>query len=261
MTPPEFGKIVETIGSDTCPKYNTGNGAWKDLSLPVRQRPYKCLKCGKCFNQKEKVTRHMRGHTGEKHHSCLLLTIWKGLSEEKKRPVTIPEFVKIVELTDNTPSLYHCLKCGKKFKTKAHIKYHEFCADPNLKPFVCEICDKNFIAKSHFQYHQRTHTGERPYKCPKFVYSVGKFILNTGERPFESHFCKKLFGLKWTLDLHLRTHSAENPFACDECDRAFSNYKDLKRHKINHIGLRPFPCKICGTDFKRKDNLERHIRA
>jgi KRAB domain-containing zinc finger protein len=46
----------------------------------------------------------------------------------------------------------------KKFKTKAHIKYHEFCQNGE-KPFKCEQCGQGFIAKSHYEYHLRTHTG------------------------------------------------------------------------------------------------------
>jgi KRAB domain-containing zinc finger protein len=54
--------------------------------------------------------------------------------------------------------MFQCNVCMKKFKTKAHIKYHEFCQNGE-KPFKCEQCGQGFIAKSHYEYHLRTHTG------------------------------------------------------------------------------------------------------
>jgi uncharacterized Zn-finger protein len=55
--------------------------------------------------------------------------------------------------------MFQCNVCAKKFKTKAHVKYHEFCLN-GTKPFKCETCGQGFVAKSHFEYHLRTHTGK-----------------------------------------------------------------------------------------------------
>uniref|UniRef100_A0A8C8REM6 C2H2-type domain-containing protein n=1 Tax=Pelusios castaneus TaxID=367368 RepID=A0A8C8REM6_9SAUR len=35
------------------------------------------------------------------------------------------------------------------------------------KPYKCPQCRKSFRHKSTLVKHQRTHTGERPYSCPK----------------------------------------------------------------------------------------------
>ena len=75
--------------------------------------------------------------------------------KKKRNPVPIHEHISIVS---GDPLLYQCNVCMKKFKTKAHIKYHEFCRNGE-KPFKCNECGQGFIAKSHFEYHIRTHTG------------------------------------------------------------------------------------------------------
>ncbi|OXA40220.1 hypothetical protein Fcan01_24871 [Folsomia candida] len=116
------------------------------------------------------------------------------------------------------PPLFQCNACLKKFKTKANIKYHQFCGNADSeKPFKCDQCGKGFISKSHYEYHLRTHTGERP-----------------------SHVCihcGKIYQHKDTLDAHMRTHSDVRPFACDQCTAAFHDKRDLKRHLLTHTEI------------------------
>ncbi len=108
-------------------------------------------------------------------------------------------FISIIR--QGTLAMHQCKKCFRKFKTRMHMKYHEFCGwTNNVKPFKCEFCEKRFVTRSHYYYHIRVHTGERPYQC---------------------QHCDRRYAETAKLTRHMRTHTGEKPYACNICSRRF----------------------------------------
>ncbi|XP_039383529.1 zinc finger protein 850-like [Mauremys reevesii] len=91
-----------------------------------KEKPYKCIDCGKSFKCQSELTRHRRVHTGE-------------------RP-------------------YECTKCNKSYSQKYHLLQH-LRIHTGERPHQCSDCGKSFIRKEHLLKHQRIHTGGRPHQC------------------------------------------------------------------------------------------------
>lgn len=49
-------------------------------------------------------------------------------------------------------------------------------------------------------------------------------------------------------------------FPCDKCEKGFSKFSSLQRHKYEHTNQRPHMCLTCGKRFKHKHHLTEHKR-
>ena len=55
---------------------------------------------------------------------------------------------------------------------------------------------------------------------------------------------------------------ATTTFNCNECEKTFSNKKNLNRHTRHvHEKLKPHQCGICFKTFSRKQNRDHHLRS
>ncbi|KAM4642134.1 uncharacterized protein O3C94_016517 [Discoglossus pictus] len=188
-------------------------------------KPFQCLDCGQCFEERSTLTMHKRTHV-DKPFACLEC----GKCFRFKTQLLIHQRYH----TGERP--FKCSDCGKSFAEKGSLVRHQG-AHTGQKPFACSVCGKCFYMKSHLVTHQKIHTGVKPYVCID---------------------CGKSFIEKGSLVRHQGVHTGEKPFACTDCGKSFSQNSDLMRHQRVHTGDKPFPCPECGRCFSRSAGLIRH---
>ncbi|KAG7207145.1 hypothetical protein KM043_001017 [Ampulex compressa] len=164
---------------------------------------------------------------------------------------------------------------GKLKKKEPKIILNKLSGTKARHPCPREGCSKIYSTLHHLKVHERSHTGQRPYRCThpkcKKSFSTGYSLkahlrTHTGEKPYKcpNEACDKSFKTSGDLLKHVRTHTGERPFLCpfDGCGRSFTTSNIRKVHVRTHTGERPYKCSQpkCGKAFASATNYKNHIR-
>ena len=209
-------------------------------------KPFKCDFCEKSYRTRNNMAAHRKEMHGEE---------WKA--ELGKR------------ISEGRKSSNPCPHCGIQFPLQPALNQHlaEIHNDPEAQELQCKTCDKFFRSKKVLENHERTHTGDRPFKCD---------------------FCPKSFLSDNTMSVH-RKHMHPEEWEANK-DQIYERNKEAMKLKMREsyrdgtrkVGRRggrkastpkkedgenekvdgrasSNPCSQCGMDFPFQGTLYQHL--
>ena len=128
------------------------------------------------------------------------------------------------------------------------LHYHP---QPDQTMHSCDKCDFTSASVFHYSRHiERSHMPEElRIKCDEcgetyrdeHNLAVHKRRIHRGEKisfgaPAQCEVCLKTLSSNANLKIHMRTHTKEKPYKCNFCAKAFSQYVQLRTHRVQEHG-------------------------
>ncbi|KAG6463933.1 zinc finger protein 99 isoform X2 [Manduca sexta] len=174
------------------------------------QNRYPCPRCGKVYQWKSNLGRHMRSHKARDSGELYCETCDKRFASV----ATYRQHLRVSRqhVTESEFS-FMCNECGKKFVNKTRLRDHIDWEHLKKIKFRCQLCNK-------------------PFKCHTSLYVHMQNVHRNKEKKDNlCHVCGKSYQNAAKLKYHIvAMHTSETPYQCTQCSAAFGWYSSLYRH-------------------------------
>ena len=168
---------------------------------------YKCQECGKTYNKRNTLYKHMRvSHRTKNTH----IVMCEQCGQE------VPKTRLKTHMSRHTGIFaIHCQVSGCKFKTNENRYLDQHMARSHKpKSDLCRFCGLSFPLQGALAAHERKHLNSKP-------------IIHKKYRCDECGFSTDIIS---ELSKHKRRHKKEFRFKCRHCDKKFQQRSSCKRH-------------------------------